>query len=71
MLTIVSSRCDASRSAQILLGQSSRWYVNSKNLEAKVPAILPLVNPKIAGGKQFMVEMQSMNLIAFYVQLEV
>lgn len=70
MLTIVSSRCDASRSAPMLLGQSSCWYVNSENMEAKVPAILPLLNPKIAGGKQFMVEIQSMNLIAFNVQLK-
>lgn len=54
----------------MFLGQSSRWYVNSENLEAKVPTILPLVNPKIVGGKQFMVEMQSKNLIAFYVQLK-
>lgn len=54
----------------MFLGQSSRWYVNSENLEAKVPAILSLLNPKIVGGKQFMVEMQSKNLIAFYVQLK-
>lgn len=54
----------------MFLGQSSRWYVNSENLEDKVPTILPLVNPKIAGDKQFMVEMQSKNLIAFYVQLK-
>lgn len=54
----------------MFLGQSSCWYVDSENMEAKVPAILPLLNPKIAGGKQFMVEMQSMNLIAFNVQLK-
>ncbi len=54
----------------MLPGQSSCWYVNSENWEAKVPAILPLVNPKCAEGKRFMVEMQSMNLIAFSEQLK-
>lgn len=51
-------------------GQSSCWYANSENLDGKVPAILPLVNPKIAEGKQFIVEIQSITLIACYVQLK-